>query len=471
MRTNSYAAACGMLLVSAVLLGVHCSDGPSGPEDDPPVIEILFPTGGAHDRDGDGLVDIEIAFRDTDSSLDPQTLQIESSRRLGPSGVGGVDLLTSFNIVERDSLHIVLEETSKALLPNGNFELRVTVSDRAGNTSTIASQLSLPAGAFHTFMQSPVPGRFPVGIEVVPAGPGGRPLGVLLSDSELIPFDTESLTFADPIPLAFVHSPIDGEWNPSTGRLFIVSSLSPDLLPFDPVNLVIESPTLISARAIGISRDLSDLLYLALSTTPASFSVVDPVIREEIAVFQTEITDPLNPSEAAFIRTPRVPSSKDVVYIPLGVDPGGLLVVDAATGQVLRHLDLSPNSPGLGFVVETAFNRNTGLLYASELSHPGGLTVFDTNSESVVARTLREGVGGKFPTLSPSGRRVFLSLAANPPAQAENWFLDATSYELLERIPVEGIGSAGSNASAFRPDGQLVFVASGNGVAVYLNRE
>ncbi len=472
MRAHNYTVACGALLVSAVLLGVQCSDGPAGPEDDPPVIEILSPTDGTYDRDGDGLVDIEIAFRDTGSGLNEQSLEIMSNRPLGPSSTGDTNILDSFEIVARDSLHIVLEETTNSLLPTGEIDLVVRVADRLGNRMEETIRLDLPAAAFHKHMPSPVPNRIPIGIEMIPAVQGGAgPLGALLSDNELIPFDPVSLEFAAPVGFTFFQSPIDGEWDPSLRRLFIVSDLNSVVLPFDPVTLSFESPIPVSARSIGISRGPTGDLYLASVSTPASISIVAPQLGQEVDVLTTTITDPLNPSDGVFIRTPRVPSSDDIVYVPLGVHPGGLLVLENGTGAVLRHLDLDPSGPSMGFAVESTFDPVSGLLFLSDLVRPGGLRVLDTNSETVVGSVLRDNIGGKFPSLSPSKRRVFLTVASDPPAPAENWFIDATTFELLTRIRIPNVGSSGANASAFRPDGQLVFVVSGNGIVVYLNRE
>ena len=473
MRTNNYVVAWAGLFLSVLLLSVQCSDGPpSGPENDPPMIEILFPTAGSYDRDQDGLVDIEVAFRDTGSGLNEQSLEIRSNRPLGPSGTGGTNILDSFEIVVRDSLHIVLEETTEALLPYGETDVVIEVNDRLDNHVEETMRLDLPAGAFHKQMPSPVPDRIPIGIEMIPGVPGeSDALGALLSDSELIPFDPFSLEFGPAIGFTFFQSPVDGEWYSSRRRLFIVSDLNPVVLPFDPVTSSFESPIPVSARSSGISQGPTGDLYLASVTTPASISIVNPQLGQEVDVLTTTITDPLNPSDGVFVRTPRVPSTNAVVYVPLGVHPGGLVVLENETGTVLRHLDLDPSGPSMGFAVESAFDPASGLLYLSDLVRPGGLTIFDTNAETVVGRVVRENVGGKFPSLSPSRRRVFLSVAADQPAPAENWFIDATTFELISRIEVPGIGSSGSNASVFRPDGQLVFVVSGNGIAVYLNRE
>ena len=464
----------GLIVGSMLAVLGGCASGPSGPETEPPTIQIQFPQNDRYDRDGDGLVDIEVMFMDAGSGIDSGSLVIESNRVLGPMGSGTTDILSAFTIREQDSLHVILEETTESLLPPGVTRLHVEVTDRSGNKNQASFEIDLPAGDFHTFVPSPVPGRFPIGIEIVPLDPESgdeAELVLLLSGFEILPFDPVALTFSDPIGTPFFSSPVAGEWDPGSRELYIVSDVNARLFPFDPAVLAFGPPVDVAARGIGSSRGRSGRFYVALVTTPAKISVVDPALEEEVAVIRTAIVDPLNPGQEAFIATPQPSLDEERLYVPLLVSPGGLVVVDVRTGQVLEHVDLDPTGLSMGKPVESAYDPQDGLLYLSELHRPGGLVVFDTQNHSIVGRTVRGGVGGKFPTLSPSGRRVFLTLAADPPDPPENWLLDSKSFELLQRIPIDNIGSSGANGSVFRADGQLVFVASGNGIAVYLNRE
>lgn len=471
MRTNSYAATYGTLLVSAVLLGVNCSDGPSGPEDDPPVIEILFPTAGSYDRDQDGLVDIEIAFRDTGSGLNEQSLEIRSNRPLGPSGTGGANILDSFEIVARDSLHIVLEETTNSLLPTGEIDLVVRIADRLGNLMEGTIQLDLPAGAFHKHMPSPTADDFGQGIELVPTGPNGAPVGLLLLRAELVPFDPRELTYGEPVSTQGVVDPVDGEWDTQTQRLYLVSVTSGDVVVLDPVTMQIEQSIPIFARSTGISQGPSGLLYISCSTPRATISVVDPVAHREIRFLETTVTDPVFPNEPAFIATPRVAREEDRAYVPLQISPGGILVVDLVTAQVIRNIDVNPLSPLGGIVVESDMNQDRTILYLGESLQPGGLTVLDVESESIVTRVLAPGFRGAYPTLSPTEDRIFLTLGSGTGGVPENWIIDTATFEILARIPVPHANFSGAHQSVFRPDGQLVFVVTGNGMSVYLNRE
>lgn len=467
---NPTAASATILLILTISM-LFCTDSPSGPEDDPPVIEILFPTSSTYDKDGDGLVDIEITFRDTGSGLDAQSLEIESNRPLGPSGTGGTNLLTSFVVIERDSLHIVLEETTESLLPSGEVELNVKLSDRAGNRIETTIRLDLPAGSFHRHMPSPTSDEFGQGMEIVPEGPDGQPIGFLLLRSELVPFDPRALSYGAPISTGGIVDPVDGEWDPATKRLYLVSVTTGDVIVLDPVTMQLEPPILIFARSTGISRSPSGLLYISCSTTPATFSVVDPLQRREVRFVQTSVIDPGQPGEPAFIHTPRIPNEEDRAYIPLNVVPGGLLVVDLITGNVIRNLDLNPDSHLGGIAVESVLDRDRGLLYVSELLTPGGLTVLDIDTETIIARITRPDFGGAFPALSPSGDRIFLTLANRTGGVPENWIIDTTTFELLARIPVPHTSFSGAHQVAFRPDGQLVFAVTGDGMSVYLNRE
>jgi hypothetical protein len=173
------------------------------------------------------------------------------------------------------------------------------------------------------------------------------------------------------------------------------------------------------------------------------------------------VIDPQNPGEPAFIHTPQLPAEEDRAYIPLNVFPAGILVVDPVSGAVLRNLDVNPENPSGGIAVESVLDRERGLLFLSELLDPGGLTVLDINSETVVARRVASSFAGKFPELSPSENRLFLTLGRNVLGTPENWVFDTNTFEILSRIPVHDADFTGANRAVFRMDGQLCFRCHG----------
>jgi hypothetical protein len=440
---------------------------PSGPVDhDSPVALFQFPANGQYDRDGDALVDIEVHFGDPGSGVDPSTVRITSSRPTGPRGMGGTDLLQEFTVVSRDGSSVVLEETTEALLPGGAIDLTIKVADRDGNETVVVRSIVLPSGSFHRSLATELRNGG-IGIEMLPDGSRGY----LLGEREVFPFDPRSLMLLPAISTGNVRDPIDGEYDPVTDRLYLIGITDALLLPLDPRNNRVDPAIPIAARGVGVERAPSGLLYVALSTLPAAISVVDPVQRRQIRIIQTDITDPLNPGQEAFIATPRVPREEDRLYVPLLVSPGGVAVIENLTGRVLQNIDITPStSTGVDRAVETAFDRESGRLFLGDIGG-GGLAELDTRTNQVVRRIEATIRGAKYPTLSPSRQRLFVSLGGFVGETPENWLVDIPSWTILERFVATNVGSSGDNASVFRPDGQLIFVVSGNDIDVYLNRE
>jgi len=146
------------LRTSVSLLGVvaalqwGCGDAPGGPQalepgrppvaacvPDPafasdttaPRVTRVFPENVFfHDRDGDGLVDLELVFDDGEegSGVDPASVAL--------AGPGGRDLLATWGVTERSAGGLAVEETIAGLLPHGReIPIAVTVVDGPGRRS------------------------------------------------------------------------------------------------------------------------------------------------------------------------------------------------------------------------------------------------------------------------------------------------------------------------------------------------
>ncbi|MGH7571859.1 MAG: YncE family protein [Gemmatimonadota bacterium] len=460
-------------LLPCVLALWSCGDSPTGSDRTSPMVAIVFPSDREnHDRDGDGLVDIEVQFTDSGSGVDETTLEIMASRPAGPQGQAGSDLLQVFEVVARDSASAVLEETSESLLPDGEVILTVRISDRAGRTGEATRTMELPAGAFHRRLDLGLPpAGAPVHVKILPDGSRGyvmAPLGRL--SLGFVPFDPHTLEVFPPIESPAIPEPWDGEFDPITRRFYAISGDVPFVVVLDPATETLEEPIPVFARGVGVERGpQTGLLYVALSTTPAAIAVVDPVERREVRVIRTEFTDPSNPGQEAFVKTPRLPTEEDRLYVPLGVNPGGVLVLDQASGEFLERIDINPSLDRVDDPVGSALHRGRQKLYVADISG-AGLVEIDIMTNEVTRRIVPEIRGAKFPVLSPSGNRLFVTLGGFVGEEAENWLVDTASFTVLERFREVDPDHAGDNGSAFRPDGQLVFVASGGGLAVYLNR-
>ena len=449
-------------------LSAGCGSGPSGPERDSPMIEIRFPVAGDYDRDDDGLMDIEVAFVDIGSGIDPGTVQIVSSRPLGPDGQGGTDLLEHFGIVEWDDSHLVLEETTDALLPDGPVDVIVRVADQVGNPTEERITVDLPAGEFHRYLSAGPQGiafeRF--AIEMLPDGSKGYLLG-----QPILPFDPFGLTYGQPIAVpGFIRFLFDGVYDPATRRLYLMDVNSAEMLVLDPETDQFEASIGTSARGVALELGPSGLIYAALSARTASVSVVDPVLRQQTRLIQLPYeAHPLN--DAASIGEVRVPVAEDRLFIILGVGPAGLGVFDM-DGEQIDWVDLNPSDAHPGFANQSEIDRMAKKLYVTDTRRPGGMVEVDLANQTTVRELRKEGLGGRNLALSPSNRRAVVTLSADPGLAPENWLVDLSSFTILERLPtIMNIDQPGDQKVVFRPDGQLFFIVSGNGLSVYLNRE
>ncbi|MGH7558153.1 MAG: hypothetical protein ACREMD_10350 [Gemmatimonadota bacterium] len=163
------------LLPLAIVACSSCSDdGPTAPRDTgSPLIEVRFPTSAAAiDRDGDGLVDLEVAFSDPGSGIDGATIRLTADRSLKGGPVVGSELTEVWTVPRADSAGLVIEETVDHLLPRGEVRLTVSVADRAGNPMSRQVTLELPPAARHRVLDLDADLKFNTG--QITVGPEGR---------------------------------------------------------------------------------------------------------------------------------------------------------------------------------------------------------------------------------------------------------------------------------------------------------
>lgn len=452
------------LLLFLLLLFVLCSDNPSGPEDDPPLIEILFPTAGNYDSDGDGLVDIEVTFRDTGSGLNEQSVAIESDRPLGPSGTGGTNLLTRFDVVERDSFHIKLEETTKALLPAGPVSITIAASDRNDNRMAERAEIQLPEAALHRRMESPFIVTEPIALEILPDGRTGY---LFAQDVGLVlPFDVEEFEFLEPVEMDLLE-PFDSVYDPSTERIYVVDLFDSRIAVINPGASLVEGYIDISSGGNRITRAPDGLLYVSRRAFSASIAVINPLLRTEIELIDLGYVNTLNPGEPALLSSTCWLPGQDGFFVSLRVDRGGVLHV-RSDGTTIETYDLEPDLEDMGFAFEIECDSSRGLIYAADLN---GIHAISPAQASIARSIVQQHPNQAFTYIDTahSGRRIVVAVHSIFPDWTDNWLIDLDSFTLVENLPSTTV-PPGDEEIAFRADGQIFFAAS-RGLAVYLNRE
>ncbi len=457
-------------------LGASCtSDQPAAPQPGPSVV-IEFPTSSTYDRNDDGLVDIEIGLRDAGGGVDVASLEVTASEPAGPAHTGSSDLLQVFETLQRTARRLELAETTDALLPDGPVTIVVRVADLEGRVTEARVTVELPAGAFHRRLEHGTKFPFPPSflafssIEILDDGS----VAYLLTEHGIVPFDPWTLEVLPAIPIE-IANPIAGVYDPVTDRMFIGGLSSLELAVVDPRRAVLEGTVRISGRITDLVRGPSGLLYVSLLRRPGGISVVDPVARREIRVIETTFFDALNNGETGL--TPvGIPDEEDRLYVG-GELPGGVWVLNPLTGAGLDLIDISPDPGLLGWPGDLMIDRGRRRVYVTQFSplNPA-LVEIDIDRNEVMHYLPTEGRSRSISS-SPSGSRLFVTQSRAIDRVGVNYLVDVETFTVLERFQESVTSRSGDLGSAFRPDGQLIFVASGgigigdDGIDVYLNRE
>ena len=328
-----------------------------------PLIEIVFPDiPGALDRDGDGLLDIEVRFSEMMSGIDPTTIRLVSDRPLKTRPGAGINLLDLWHIAKADSTGLIIEEAVEALLPRGIVRLTIVVEDRAGNTATEVFRVDLPPMAFHRqLVFNNTPPAYLYATRLLSDHDRGRlfltqPLG---SSIALLIVDVESLESS--LTILPIVEPLELALDSRRGRLYIADYGDDDVFVIDAASGVLldrvidSSPWFAGNTSLFISsRD--DELY----AIPAGGNLF---FADSTPVAQIGVSDLEDGSEKRLLQLKYLPSWGYEVLLMDGVldestnrlfigtadwtlSPQGILVVDAETGALRGQLDLIPEEAG-----------------------------------------------------------------------------------------------------------------------------
>lgn len=451
------------------------STGPPEPPDaSPPGLVVVFPDGGAYDRDGDGLIEVELTFTDAVSGVDPATIRLM---------VGGRDVLTEWEVMRRDATGLVAEETVIGLLPAGRVTLGIAVSDHAGNVRQETRFLELPVAILHRSI--PLPFDPVRRVQDVVMRPDGEVLFAVDETSELLLVDpNEYRLVAQPSgPLNDLQGV---EFDAQRNRVYAVSFLFPGLAEFDGstgdfLRLI---PTTQGAFALALSRQTSEVyIPLEIEFEPMNgvLSVVDREVGQEVALIQSGIVHRAGDGTALGQHAAVLTENEERLYVTTAGD--GLLAYDPHARGFGQQIDLLPNDERLG--AAGAIHRVGGDLYINVLrDFHVGAAVYQLDASTGAIRTIKSlGAGSDINTgaaASPDGTRLFVTGISGSRSieGAASYLLALPTLEILARLDgaVEAPETFGYNGVAWHPDGKRVYVAASdfvggrNEILVYLVR-
>jgi len=487
-----------VLLGFAAALLAGCGDGPSGPGASPPeppvaacVPDPSFATDSAapaiirvfpdnaffHDRDDDGLVDLELAFDDGEegAGVEPASVAL--------AGPGGRDLLPTWEVTERSAGRLVVEETIAGLLPHGReIPIAVTVVDRACNRagSTIALGELRPA-ALHTTIDVGDGNPFRE-LEDLVINPEGTRLYAVDQTAQLTVVDPNAYRLIERIdgPVGDLHG-IVADW--AGNRLFAVGFAGPGLAEFDattgrPIRRI---ETTQGAFTLAVSKRTSEI-YIPLEeefvATQGFLSVVDRSEGREVAVIEAGLPPR---SDNGILNQHGAVLSKDesVLFVASG-GQRGLHVWSPRERRHVAVIDLNREEgpDRLGSVLDV--DRHAERIYAGAFrGRSGGALVVEVDETMEISRSLEVGQLTDFNRLevSPDGKRLFVSGFSSTRLSHQgppNYLINVDQFQVMQRL--EGLPREfGYFDAAWHPDGTRIYVAStnrqgGNRIVVYLVR-
>jgi len=472
-RTGQWRPAAGVwALAAAVLLaaGATCGDdsGPSGPppDVDPPEITIVFPTDGEHDRDGDGLVDIEVVFADSGRGIDPATIRVTSDRSLKGGPGAGEDLLPAWTVTRADSMRLVLEETVEHLLPRGSGTLTVSATDGAGNGSEVAIDLDLQPAALHKVIDLRASQIASTSRVVV--SPDVRRAYVTteeLTGSAISVVDLERLAWAktERTPLRGLSQIALDE---GRGRLYVMSIDFPRMAVFDLGAERFMAEANPSRRGIGIAYSATrDEIYIGLEVedspdeSTAWIQVMDAATLERKTVWVLDYENVSNKGKMRGMSALVLNPFESRLYVTTSdFAQDGILVVDPERGKLVELFDLQPEREAFrggaqdaewidgGFLSITARVFGMGRIAVVPIDNPHAIRFGDIGM-GLLPRALG---------VAPDGSAWAVTVADVGAGHHEILLMNPTTLDVLWRDPIPREQSVPAGVT-FRPDGHVFF--------------
>ncbi len=455
--------------LGAVLGSTACLDDGIKPEPrdtTPPSFAVITPQDTVYDTDGDRFVDLALTWTDSAGAVDWPAVRVRSLAGVNGPADSGTNLLDVWRVERRDTLGLVAHETLENLLHGGTNQLEITLPDTAGNVRVDTIAFTLPHGAFVRTLVTGLVSQIShgVGLVVCPDDrraymTAGRRLVVVDADSLMILGIVFNSDVADDLqiplcvpgdPMLYVTERVERYHRPSM-------QWAPRVWP--------------AFGAVGIvqSRQDPNILYVGESIT-GGVALID---RAQAARVGSLALPPAPPNEFVFDLEVLPEDAK--IYATRYVE-GGILVADPSSGQVLARIAVGgPSWPDLGRTDAIVLSADTRWLYAAVLDgDPRGVVAIDTRTDSVVRTLPLPDYVPQELALSPSERRMFVTVQDRfPGLPAYNVLVDVPGWQVLESFPrPRPPGEVRFDGGvAFHPNGKLIFVGHNLDVDVYLSRE
>lgn len=466
---NCYSRARAACLLGTAAILAACGDDntapppPPPPDTRPPLVWVVFPTDDREiDRDGDGLIDVELGWSDNSDSVDVEGITVLATHGVNGPATDETNLLEVWEVSRRDASGAVLEETIENLLHPGDQELVITVADTAGNVTTDTIPLDVDPAEFHKTLQLGV-GGLVGGITVCPDEPMayvgvGRSMAVIdLEALELVAVDTRF--GAEAIrTLCVAGDPI-----------VYATSLS-FLWPFYRATHSWGEHIPSSYPGAGIVQSRSDpnLIYLAEAFS-GDVGIVDRSTGERLGT----IGLPQSISHDEFVADLEILPGDAKIYVPRQ-DEGGIIVADPSTGAILKRFDLDASQAGWGRVYNMALSSDDARLYLGVARGlPVGVWEIDPATDEVLRAADTSGWEPIDLSVSPDGTKLFVVTQDALGVQSQNFLLDLERWQVIASFPrPRPEGEARYDlAVVWHPNGKLVLAGHDGDVDIYLSRE
>lgn len=332
------------LLMVLMAMVASCSETPFTPPTGSPRITVIFPNDTAYDRNGNGLLDLEVSFVDSPARIDFSTIGVTSNR----GATAGANLFSEWTILQVDSAGFRIEETLDHLLPRGTVQLTISLEDVEGDRATKVITVSgLPPAHFYKFIDLEADHSFATSdITVIPERSAAYVTTEEFGGTALSIVDLQSLALRRTVRTqsrALSRTTLD----PDRQRLYLMSLEDPEIGVFDLVSETFLQPIPVTSRGIGIalSRRRSEL-YVALAVEGESngfISVVDIARSIETRIIDLHIENLANPGLQLGMARLAINQEENRLYAPTDLfAQQGVLAVDPISGTLVDHFDLWP---------------------------------------------------------------------------------------------------------------------------------